>query len=84
MEKRELHDAPSAILKPVPEESSALSSVTPSAPPAPEERRVTFDIGDSDDTDQKDCKESETENGESVRCDASHAMPIMTYPFCFC
>ncbi|XP_073685167.1 sodium-dependent phosphate transporter 1-B [Garra rufa] len=58
MEKRELHEAHSPILKPVPEESSALSSNTPSAPS--EERRVTFDIGDSDDADQKDCKESET------------------------
>uniref|UniRef100_A0A671TCS2 Phosphate transporter n=2 Tax=Sinocyclocheilus anshuiensis TaxID=1608454 RepID=A0A671TCS2_9TELE len=60
MEKRELHEAHSPILKPVPEESSAMPSITPSAPPLSEERRVTFDIGDSDDADQKDCKESET------------------------
>ncbi|XP_016120707.1 sodium-dependent phosphate transporter 1-B-like, partial [Sinocyclocheilus grahami] len=59
MEKRELHEAHSPILKPVPEESSAMPSITPSAPPLSEERRVTFDIGDSDDADQKDCKESE-------------------------
>ncbi|XP_067289819.1 sodium-dependent phosphate transporter 1-B isoform X1 [Pseudorasbora parva] len=62
MEKRELHEAHNPILKPVPEESSALSSNTPSSPPPSEERRVTFDIGDSDDADQKDCKESETGN----------------------
>ncbi|XP_043105902.1 sodium-dependent phosphate transporter 1-B isoform X2 [Puntigrus tetrazona] len=62
MEKRELHEAHSPILKPVPEEnlSSAMPPITPSAPPLSEERRVTFDIGDSDDSDQKDCKESET------------------------
>ncbi|XP_056109243.1 sodium-dependent phosphate transporter 1-B [Rhinichthys klamathensis goyatoka] len=64
MEKRELHEAHSPILKPVPEESSALSSNTasnpPSSPPPSEERKVTFNIGDSDDPDQKDCKESET------------------------
>ncbi|XP_016093833.1 sodium-dependent phosphate transporter 1-B isoform X1 [Sinocyclocheilus grahami] len=62
MEKRELHEAHSPILKPVPEESSALSSNIPSAPPLSEERRVTFDIGDSDDADQKDYKESETDS----------------------
>ncbi|XP_016374368.1 sodium-dependent phosphate transporter 1-B isoform X1 [Sinocyclocheilus rhinocerous] len=62
MEKRELHEAHSPILKPVPEESSALSSNIPSAPPLSEERRVTFDIGDSDDADQKDCKESDTDS----------------------
>ncbi|XP_016340822.1 sodium-dependent phosphate transporter 1-B-like isoform X1 [Sinocyclocheilus anshuiensis] len=62
MEKRELHEAHGPILKPVPEESSALSSNIPSAPPLSEERRVTFDIGDSDDADQKDCKESETDS----------------------
>lgn len=61
MEKRD-----SPILKPVPEESSAMPSITPSAPPFSEERRVTFDIGDSDDGDQKDCKESEMGSGESV------------------
>uniref|UniRef100_A0A9J8CWK5 Phosphate transporter n=2 Tax=Cyprinus carpio TaxID=7962 RepID=A0A9J8CWK5_CYPCA len=59
MEKRELQEAHSPILKPVPEESSAMPSITPSAPPLSEERRVTFDIGDLDDADQKDCKESE-------------------------
>lgn len=60
MEKRELHEAHSPILKPVPEESSAMPSITPPVPPLSEERRVTFDIGDSDDADQKDCKELET------------------------
>lgn len=78
MEKRELHEAHSPILKPVPEESSALSSITPSAPPLPEERKVTFNIGDSDDPDQKDCKESETGNGKSVGSDTSHAMPCQS------
>lgn len=79
MEKRELHEAHSPILKPVPEESSALSSNTssntPSSPPPSEERKVTFNIGDSDDPDQK---ESETGNGKS-ECDASHAMPDITH-----
>ncbi|XP_059400424.1 sodium-dependent phosphate transporter 1-B-like isoform X1 [Carassius carassius] len=60
MEKRELHEAHSPILKPVPEEYSALPSNIPSAPPLSEDRKVTFDIGDTDDADQKDCKESET------------------------
>lgn len=63
MEKRELHEAPNPILKTVPEESNSplSSNVTTSAPPL-EERKVTFDFGDSDDGDQKDCKESETNN----------------------
>uniref|UniRef100_A0A8C1J9A5 Phosphate transporter n=1 Tax=Cyprinus carpio TaxID=7962 RepID=A0A8C1J9A5_CYPCA len=60
MEKRELHEAHSPILKPVPEESSAMPYFSPLAHPLSEERRVTFDFGDSDDADQKDCKESET------------------------
>ncbi|XP_059395736.1 sodium-dependent phosphate transporter 1-B isoform X2 [Carassius carassius] len=62
MEKRELHEVHSPILKPVPEESSAMPSITPLAPPLSEERRVTFDIGDSDDADQKDCRESEMDS----------------------
>ncbi|XP_050977185.1 sodium-dependent phosphate transporter 1-B isoform X2 [Labeo rohita] len=66
MEKRELHEVHSPILKPVPEESNALSSNSPSAPTLSEERRVTFDIGDSDDADQKDCKESETGSAQKT------------------
>ncbi|XP_051540095.1 sodium-dependent phosphate transporter 1-B isoform X1 [Myxocyprinus asiaticus] len=67
MEKRELHEVNSPILKPVPEEFSApLSSNTSPPPPPPEERRVTFDIGDSDDADQKDCNEAETGYGPKM------------------
>ncbi|KAI7793062.1 sodium-dependent phosphate transporter 1-B [Triplophysa rosa] len=62
MEKSELLDAHNPILKPVPEESSVALSSNTSPPPAHEERRVTFDIGDTDDADHKDCKESETSN----------------------
>ncbi len=81
MEKRELHEAHSPILKPVPEESSAMPSITPPVPPLSEERRVTFDIGDSDDADQKDCKELETGSGESV---GPH-MPFQSWHiYCFC
>ncbi|XP_065146538.1 sodium-dependent phosphate transporter 1-B [Paramisgurnus dabryanus] len=63
MEKRELHEAPNPILKTVPEESNSplSSNVVPSTPPI-EERKVTFDFGDSDDGDQKDCKGSEINN----------------------
>lgn len=65
MEKRELHEAPNPILKTVHEESNSplSSNISTSAPPL-EERKVTFDFGDSDDGDQKDCKESETNNGK--------------------
>ncbi|XP_051973308.1 sodium-dependent phosphate transporter 1-B [Xyrauchen texanus] len=64
MEKRELNEVHSPILKPVPEES--LAPLPTSPPPPSEERRVTFNIGDSDDADQKDCKESETVNGPKM------------------
>ncbi|XP_038820936.1 sodium-dependent phosphate transporter 1-B-like isoform X2 [Salvelinus namaycush] len=75
MDKRELREepVPCTILKPVPEEPpSPPSPVDPDSPfPADpdspsqlpqEERRVTFDIGDSDDGDNKECKESENGN----------------------
>ncbi|XP_055792556.1 sodium-dependent phosphate transporter 1-B-like [Salvelinus fontinalis] len=75
MDKRELREepVPCTILKPVPEEPpSPPSPVDPESPfPADpdspsqlpqEERRVTFDIGDSDDGDNKECKESENGN----------------------
>lgn len=77
MEKRELHEVHSPILKPVPEESNALSSNSPSAPTLSEERRVTFDIGDSDDADQKDCKESETGSGKSLTCHTNHGIRLL-------
>ncbi|KAA0703831.1 Sodium-dependent phosphate transporter 1-B [Triplophysa tibetana] len=62
MEKNELHDAHNPILKPVPEESSVVLSSNTSPPPTHEDRRVTFDIGDTDDTDHKDLNETETSN----------------------
>lgn len=68
MEKNELHDAHNPILKPVPEESSVVLSSNTSPPPAHEDRRVTFDIGDADDADHKDFKETETSNGKSMVC----------------
>lgn len=68
MEKRELHEPQNPILKPVPEETSVALSSNTSPSPAHEERRVTFNIGDTDDADHKDCKESETSNGEPVVC----------------
>ncbi|XP_067105833.1 sodium-dependent phosphate transporter 1-B [Osmerus mordax] len=75
MEKRELREAHSPILKPVPEETSTPSS--PSAataqtspmqpqPPTEEPRRVTFDIGDSDDGDNKDGTDTDSCNTNGV------------------
>lgn len=61
MEKREMTEAHCPILKPVPLETT--STLPPTAPQmaAPcEERRVTFDIGDSDDAEPK---EGEVSNG---------------------
>lgn len=61
MEKREMTETHSPILKSVPLETTPTPS--PSAPPMPapcEERRVTFDIGDSDDAEPK---EGEISNG---------------------
>lgn len=76
MEKKELHEA-NPILKPVPEESSVALSSNTSPPSVHEERRVTFDIGDADDADHKDCKESETSNGKSVVCLDCHALVFL-------
>ncbi|XP_028980859.1 sodium-dependent phosphate transporter 1-B [Esox lucius] len=68
MEKRDV-PTPCTILKPVPEEPSVPPS--PASPadnttapqPAQEERRVTFDIGDSDDGDKegKDCESGDAD-----------------------
>uniref|UniRef100_A0A8K9WYT8 Phosphate transporter n=1 Tax=Oncorhynchus mykiss TaxID=8022 RepID=A0A8K9WYT8_ONCMY len=70
MDKRELREepVPCTILKPVPEEPpSPPSPVDPDSPSQlpQEERRVTFDIGDSDDGDNKEGKESENGKCES-------------------
>ncbi|KAK2819082.1 hypothetical protein Q5P01_024643 [Channa striata] len=60
MEKRELREAHCPILKQTSKESSMSTTPAvnqnPSAQPqtAPEERRVAFDIGDSDDVDNKE------------------------------
>ena len=79
MEKRELREAHSPILKPVPEETSTPSS--PSAattqtspvqpqPPTEEPRRVTFDIGDSDDVDNKDGTDTDSCNTNGGECES--------------
>lgn len=58
MEKREMVEAHCPILKPVPEENASTQTSNNPPPAAPsEERRVTFDIGDSD---EAEAKESET------------------------
>ncbi|XP_078480578.1 sodium-dependent phosphate transporter 1 [Lampetra planeri] len=68
MEKRELSEAHCPILKQTAKDESTPAapavSPNPSAPPqvAPEERRVAFDIGDSDDGDNKERK---TSNGSA-------------------
>ncbi|XP_074547176.1 sodium-dependent phosphate transporter 1-B [Halichoeres trimaculatus] len=60
MEKRELKEAHCPILKQTAKETSTTPAVNqnPSAQPqaAPEERRVAFDIGDSDEVDNKERK----------------------------
>ncbi|XP_027031143.1 sodium-dependent phosphate transporter 1-B [Tachysurus fulvidraco] len=53
MEKRDI-EAHCPILKPVPENTSTLTSSTPQTAAPCEERRVTFDIGDSDEAEPKD------------------------------
>uniref|UniRef100_A0A8C8IFE1 Phosphate transporter n=1 Tax=Oncorhynchus tshawytscha TaxID=74940 RepID=A0A8C8IFE1_ONCTS len=70
MDKRELREepVPCTILKPVPEEPpSPPSPIDPDSPSQlpQEERRVTFDIGDSDDGDNNEGKESENGKCES-------------------
>uniref|UniRef100_A0A8C7V0N3 Phosphate transporter n=1 Tax=Oncorhynchus mykiss TaxID=8022 RepID=A0A8C7V0N3_ONCMY len=72
MDKRELREepVPCTILKPVPEEPpSPPSPVDPDSPSQlpQEERRVTFDIGDSDDGDNKEGKESENGKFQKVQ-----------------
>lgn len=62
MEKRELATCP--ILKAVPEEPPMVPDTPVQAPPPAEERRVTFNIGDSDDADTKEM-ETNANNGES-------------------
>lgn len=54
MEKREMVEAHCPILKSVPENTSTLISNTPQSAAHCEERRVTFDIGDSDDAEPKE------------------------------
>lgn len=62
MEKRELREAHSPILKQTSKEMSTPTTQAvnenPSIPPltAPEERRVAFNIGDSDELDNKERK----------------------------
>uniref|UniRef100_W5LIU4 Phosphate transporter n=1 Tax=Astyanax mexicanus TaxID=7994 RepID=W5LIU4_ASTMX len=59
MEKREMVEAHCPILKPVPEENASTQTSNNPQPAAAvvEERRVTFDIGDSD---EAEAKENET------------------------
>lgn len=58
MEKRELKEAHCPILKQTSTSTTLFANADPPAPalPAPEERRVAFDIGDSDDVDNKERK----------------------------
>lgn len=86
MEKRELREAHCPILKPVPEEVSTppspAATQTPPAPPpqAPEERRVAFDIGDSEDADDnnRECRVAfgvgDSEDGENKERRVAFAM----------
>ncbi|KAG7322902.1 hypothetical protein KOW79_014248 [Hemibagrus wyckioides] len=64
MEKREMVEAHCPILKSVPENTSTLTSSTPQSAAHCEERRVTFDIGDSDDAEPK---EGEIGNGSASK-----------------
>lgn len=58
MEKRELKEAHCPILKQTSTSTTSFANANPpvQALPAPEERRVAFDIGDSDDADNKERK----------------------------
>lgn len=58
MEKRELKEAHCPILKQTSTSTTAFANASPSVQtlPAPEERRVAFDIGDSDEVDSKERK----------------------------
>lgn len=79
MEKRELREAHCPILKQTAREASLSAtpavSQTPSAPPpaAPEERRVAFDIGDSDDLDSNKERRVAFDIGDSDDTDYSAA-----------
>lgn len=69
MEKRELATCP--ILKAVPEEPPTAPATPVQAPPPTEERRVTFNIGDSDDADAREM-ETNANNGESCHQLSAH------------
>lgn len=77
MEKRELREAHCPILKPTAKETPTTPAVsqTPSAQPqaAPEERRVAFDIGDSDDLDNNKERKVAFDIGDSDDSDYSIA-----------
>uniref|UniRef100_A0A671YFU6 Phosphate transporter n=1 Tax=Sparus aurata TaxID=8175 RepID=A0A671YFU6_SPAAU len=77
MEKRELREAHCPILKPTAKETPTTPGVnqTPSAQPqaAPEERRVAFDIGDSDDLDNNKERKVAFDIGDSDDSDYSIA-----------
>uniref|UniRef100_A0A8C4H2F9 Phosphate transporter n=1 Tax=Dicentrarchus labrax TaxID=13489 RepID=A0A8C4H2F9_DICLA len=79
MEKRELREAHCPILKQTAKETStppaAAANQNPSAQPqaAPEERRVAFDIGDSDDVDNNKERKVAFDIGDSDDTDFSIA-----------
>lgn len=79
MEKRELREAHCPILKQTAKETSTPTTPTvnqdPSAQPqaAPEERRVAFDIGDSDDVDNNKERKVAFDIGDSDDTDYSNA-----------
>ncbi|KAM9841316.1 sodium-dependent phosphate transporter 1-B isoform 1-T2 [Aulostomus maculatus] len=79
MEKRELREAHCPILKQTSKEASTATSPavsqTPSAQPqaAPEERRVAFDIGDSDDGDNNKERKVAFDIGDSDDTDCNNA-----------
>lgn len=79
MEKRELREAHCPILKQTAKDASLPEtpavSQNPSAPPpaAPEERRVAFDIGDSDDLDNNKERRVAFDIGDGDDTDCSAA-----------
>lgn len=79
MEKRELREAHCPILKQTAKETSTPTTPainqSPSAQPlaAPEERRVAFDIGDSDDVDNNKERKVAFDIGDSDETDYSIA-----------
>lgn len=78
MEKRELREAQCPILKQTAKETSApttpaVDQNTPAQPQAaPEERRVAFDIGDSDDADTSKERKVAFDIGDSEDTDYSN------------